>query len=212
MRYLAVIGARVMSMGAAVDLLCHGRPIPSRAVVLTFDDGYENFFEYALPILEHHHFPATVYAIAGLVGRTAEWLASDGHATSALMDAARLRELAQHGVEVGSHAYTHVPLAGLPVAQLRHEILDSRRALEDLLGRPVVHFCYPYGSHDPATLDVAAEAGYAGAVTCQRGAATRAFDVLALPRKAISFGDNVIGFAWKLHMKDRPKGTALKRT
>jgi len=57
----------------------------------------------------------------------------------------------------------------------------------------------------------AAEAGYSSGVTCQRGAATPGFDPLALPRKAISYGDNTAGFLWKLYLKDTPKGEALAR-
>lgn len=211
LRYLKFIGAHVMSMSAAVAALDGDQPIPPRAVVLTFDDGCENFYENALPILQEYGFPAIVYAIAGMTGKSAQWLAASGHPTPPLMTDARLREVAASGVEIGSHAYGHIHLAGLPETSLRHEVSDSKRRLEDVLGRPVEHFCYPYGSHDLAAILATAEAGYRSAVTCQRGAATSAFDVLALPRKGVSYGDDAIGFAWKLHMKNKPKGLALSR-
>ena len=127
------------------------------------------------------------------------------------MTDARLREIAGRGIEVGSHAYSHIRLEGVEASVLKHEVGDSKQRLEDVLGRPVTHFCYPYGSHDQDTLAATEAAGYQSAVTCQRGAATSDFDLLALPRKAISYGDNSLGFAWKLHMKDKPKGVALHR-
>lgn len=212
MRYLKTIGACVLSMSQALQLLRGARPLPPRAVVLTFDDGCDNFYEYALPILEQFRYPAILYAIAGMAGGRGEWLAADGHEAPSLMSFARLRELPARGIEVGSHAFHHIRLQNLPAAQLQQELSGSKRKLEDELGRAVPHFCYPYGSHDLNTVEMAAAAGYESGVTCQRGAATCDFDPLALPRKAISYGDNVLGFAWKLHTKDRPKGAAVKRT
>ncbi|SEQ02230.1 Polysaccharide deacetylase [Solimonas aquatica] len=211
MRYLKAVGAQVLSMSQACTLLREGREPPPRAVVLSFDDGCDNFYEYALPILQQHGFPAILYAIAGMAGGRGEWLAADGHPVPTLMNYARLRELPARGVEVGSHAYHHIRLQGLPATQLQQELVGSKRRLEDEMGRAVPHFCYPYGSHDLATVEAAAEAGYVSGVTCQRGAATADFDPLALPRKAISYGDNVLGFAFKLHAKNQPKGQAVKR-
>lgn len=211
MRYLRMINANVISMSDAVEMLQGRKPLAPRAVVLNFDDGCENFYEHALPILEEYKYPAIVYAVAGLSGKTAAWLAADGHPTPPLMTDARLRQIADRGIEVGSHAYSHTRLEGVDAAALEYEVSGSKQHLEDVLGRPVTHFCYPYGSHDQAAMVATEAAGYRSAVTCQRGAATRAFDVLALPRKAISYGDNVLGFAWKLHMKDKPKGLALHR-
>lgn len=211
LRYLKLIGASVLPMSDALAALQGRRPLPPRAVVLSFDDGCGNFHEYALPVLEEFGYPAIVYVIAGMTGGKADWLAAAAHPTPPLMGWSRLREIAARGIEIGSHAYHHIRLAGLDAATLAHELTDSKRRIEDELGQPVTHFCYPYGSHDLATMAAAAAAGYRSAVTCQRGAATPAFDPLALPRKGISYGDNALGFAWKLHTKDRPKGRALHR-
>jgi len=212
MRYLKLIGATVLSMSEASDLLRFGAPIPPRAAVLTFDDGCENFYEHALPVLQDFGYPAIVYAIAGLAGGRGEWLAADGLPVPELMSYARLRQIADLGIEIGSHSRHHLRLGELPAAQATAELRDSKRQLEEVLGRAVPHVCYPYGSHTLDTVLAAAEVGYTSGVTCQRAAATAAFDPLALPRKAISFGDNVVGFAWKLHAKNAPKGTAIKRT
>ncbi|HYN77016.1 MAG TPA: polysaccharide deacetylase family protein [Lamprocystis sp. (in: g-proteobacteria)] len=180
-------------------------------MALTFDDGYENFYQFALPLLQRHGFPATVYVVASLIGGRAEWLEADGLTVAPLMGGPRLREIRRAGIQVGSHALHHAPLAGLPAAALDAELAGSRRILEDLLDEPVLHLCYPYGSHDLAVVEAAARAGFGTGVTCQRALATSACDPLALPRKAISLGDDRLGFLWKVLFKNRPKGAGVVR-
>lgn len=206
MGLLARLGYRVLDLDGALECLAGTRPTPPRAVVLTFDDAYENFREYALPVLARHGFPATVYAISGWVGRRAEWFAKDpGRPIPALMSAAGLREIQQAGISIGSHTANHVKLAEVPRDVQHSELADSKSALEDLLGVPVRHLCYPFGSFDLDAIRAAAATGYASATTCLRGAAGPADHPLALPRKAISFGDNLLGYWWKLAVKHAPK-------
>jgi peptidoglycan/xylan/chitin deacetylase (PgdA/CDA1 family) len=211
MRYLKMAGYKVLSMSDAVRTLQDGQAVPAKAVVLTFDDAYENFYEYALPHLRAHGFPATVYAISGMLGKKADWLLPDGHEAAALMSAARLRELPAFDIEVGSHSRSHVRLAGLQADRAREEIFSSKTELEDALGSRIDHFCYPYGSHDRQAMDLLAEAGYRSATTCERAPASRADDPLALPRKAVAWGDSLLGVWWKMHMKNTPKRPLLHR-
>ncbi|MGQ9658817.1 MAG: polysaccharide deacetylase family protein [Thermochromatium sp.] len=205
MDLLARLGYRVLPLDEALASLRGERPLPARAVVLTFDDAYDNFAEYAWPVLKRHGFPATVYAISGWLGRRAEWFARDpGRPIPTLMSAARLRELHADGLTIGSHSVDHLRLATLAPAAQRHQLIASRAALEDLLGAPVPHFCYPFGSFDRTTVKLAEEAGYRSATTCLRGAAGPNDHPLLLPRKAISFGDNRLGYWWKLAVKQAP--------
>ncbi|WP_295456300.1 polysaccharide deacetylase family protein [uncultured Thiodictyon sp.] len=211
MALLKRLGCSVLTMDEVQACLAGERAVPPRAVAITFDDGYENFYEVALPQLQRHGFPATVYVVAGLVGGCADWLPADGLPAAPLMGAERLREVRRAGIQIGSHAMSHVPLAGLAAGALAAELADSRRVLEDLLGEPIRHLCYPYGSHNLAVVEATAAAGYATGVTCQRARATATFDPLALPRKAISLGDDLLGFLWKVQFKHRPKGVAVRR-
>lgn len=207
-------GYHVISLDEAWRGLYQGAPLPERAVVLTFDDGYENFAEHAWPILRRHGFPAAVFLVASLVGRRADWLDDMGE-RPALMSGPTIRRLQGEGVTFGSHAVDHVRLSALPAHEQRRQIVDSKRMLEDLLGQPVRHFCYPYGDYDAHCRDLVAEAGYCTGLTCIRGAANTADNAFELPRKAISYGDNLLGFWWKLHMKhdrkDRPRADAYAR-
>jgi len=209
MAWLHRLRCNVLRMDEVLAVLRGQRPVPPRAVALTFDDGYENFYEHAYPVLARYGFPAMVYLISGRIGEPAQWFAAEGRATPPLMSADRVRQLRAAGIDFGSHGSQHIKLAEVDLETARTDIFDSRRELEALLDEEVRHFCYPYGSHNAAVVDLVRQAGFASAVSCQRGAATADFDALALPRKAISYGDNLIGFLWKLTMKDEPKGEAV---
>lgn len=211
MAYLDRFGYTVLSMDAVLECLAGRRPIPPRAVALTFDDGYENFYEYAFPILARHGFPAMVYLIAGLLGQPSHWFAASGRDTPPLMSAARIRELHRQGIDFGSHTVNHLKLAEQDEATIRREVGEARTRLEDVLDSAVTHFCYPYGSHDLRAVEAVEAAGYRSATTCVRAPARLGDDRLLLPRKAISFGDNLLGYWWRLHVKNRPKQPPLVR-
>ena len=128
------------------------------------------------------------------------------------MSAERIRELRGLGIDFGSHGAGHLKLAQQSTELIRDDVRRSKAALEDVLGEAVRHFCYPYGSHDRRAVDAVADAGYASATTCVRSPATPADDPLTLPRKAISWGDNLLGYFWRLHMKNTPKTEPIRRS
>lgn len=156
--------------------------LPPKPVVLTFDDAYVNFYEHALPALREAGFSATVFAIAGLVGKTNDW---PGQGPSIprlpLLDWPALREIATSGFEIGSHAFTHSRLERAPADRLEHEIVGSRRALEDGIGAPVATFAYPFGTHHPASVAIV-RAHYRAACTTRMATARASYDRHLLPR------------------------------
>lgn len=211
MAWLKYGGYSVVSLEQARAGLAGETTLPSRAVVLTFDDAYENFYEYAFPVLHKYGFPATIYAIGSMLGKRADWLLADGHEAPPLMSSSRLRELIAAGMEVGSHSFTHIRLAECDADRIRDEVTRSKAVLEDMLGEAVTHFCYPYGSHDLRVVEAAADAGYLTGTTCERAQATTEDDPLTLPRKAVAWGDSLVGVMWKMHMKNKPKRPLLRR-
>lgn len=174
-------------------------------MVITVDDGYDNFREYAWPALQEEGLSATVYLVGSLIGKTASWL-TDWSDQPSLMDASAIRQLHKEGCSFGSHAMTHPRLSRVSATQQRFEIFDSKKLLEDLLGTEVSDFCYPYGDYSLRSRDFVQEAGYRTATTCIRGASNFSENPFELTRKAVSYGDNLIGFAWKLHAKQERKG------
>lgn len=209
MNYLKSFDYNVISLDEAVDGLFGERPLPPRSIVLTFDDGYECFREHAFPVLAQHGFTATVFIVTGLVGRCAEWL-SDGQVKAPLMPQETIQELHRAGISFGSHSNTHPRLSSLSESKQRDQIFRSKVMLEDLLQEEVRHFCYPYGDYGRRTRELVREAGYASAMTCLRGAANTAPNRFEIPRKAISFGDNLLGYFWKLHVKHPRKGLPVE--
>ncbi|MCW5620729.1 MAG: polysaccharide deacetylase family protein [Burkholderiales bacterium] len=209
MAYLKYAGYRVLSLEQARLGLFQEGDLPPRSVVLTFDDGYQNFADYAWPILRRHGFTATVFLVSTALGRQAPWLSQE---EAPLMDASTIRMLRAEGASFGSHTRTHRRLSTLSEEEMHDEIFNSRIEIEQLLGEPVPDFCYPYGDYDRRSRDLVIEAGYRTGLTCIRGSANVSDNAYELTRKAISYGDNLVGFFWKLHMKHRRKEQAASTT
>ena len=153
-----------------------------RQVVVTFDDAYQNLFTNGLPVLQKTGVRAITYVVASLIGKTNEWDANLGARREPLMDRAQLQEWMQAGHEIGSHSMSHRFLTALSPAEARREILDSKKLLEDLLGQPVRHFCYPYGDWNQSVRDLVQEAGYETATSTISGFNDPATNAFALRR------------------------------
>jgi len=158
------------------------KPKPGRQAFVTFDDAFLDLRENALPVLNRLGVFAVTYVVADRIGGTNAWDADSGAQIRPLMDRADLLAWQAAGQEIGSHGMTHVHLTRVPLAQARAEIFDSRKKLEDLAGRPVRHFCYPYGDLNPAIRDLVGEAGYATATTTEPGLNGPDVDPLRLRR------------------------------
>ncbi len=162
MRTLAADGYTTLSLEAASRLMRGRAPIPEKSFVLAFDDGYLDTFELAVPTLREVGFTATVFVVAGLVGRRSLWDAGKC-CTAPLMGWAHLEQLLRWGFSIGSHTVTHPELRYLRPDDARYEIEHSRRVLEDRLGVPITTFCYPFGQWDETSYRLVRAAGYAAA-------------------------------------------------
>jgi peptidoglycan/xylan/chitin deacetylase (PgdA/CDA1 family) len=208
MWFLKRFGYNVVSLDQAAAALFEGQPLSGRPVVLTFDDGYRNFLDYAFPVLCRHRFPATVFLVTGRIGQDSDWVRRAGRQAAPLMSVAEIRDLSTRGIGFGAHSVTHPRLSQIEPARMRDEVQSSKAQLEAILQSPVAHFCYPYGDYDAAVRDAVANAGFDTGLTCIRGAANGAHNAFEIPRKAISYGDSLAGYWWKLHMKHRRKDPA----
>ena len=151
-------------------------------VVITFDDGYVNVLRHGLEPLANTGFQAVQFLVANLIGRHNEWDVAQGEAPEPMMDAAQVREWIAAGHDIGSHTLTHPWLTRIPVSVAREEITASRKKLEDTFGRPIQHFCYPYGDWNEPVRDLVADAGYQTACTTQPGVNTGSDSPFALKR------------------------------
>lgn len=158
-----------------------------RKVVLTFDDGFENLHAHAMEPMARHGFQGITYLIAHRLGGTNEWEIPLGCARERLMDPVQIREWLAAGHSIGAHTLTHPHLTQLDPARAREEIGASKKKLEDLFGRRIDHFCYPYGDHDERVCDLVAEAGFRTATITKRGLNTKATPPLALRRFMVRY-------------------------
>ncbi len=204
MWFLHFFRYHIISIEDLVSIIEGKKKIPLRGVVLTFDDGYCNFYSNAYPVLKKYNYPAVVYVISSLIGKRVCWF-EQGRDTPPLMDLHQLQSLSLKGIEIGSHGKTHVKLGEVQPQKAWEEIFDSKKRLEKLLNISIDHFCYPYGNFTQKTKEMVRKAGYKSAVTCIRGGVRVGGDLFEIPRKAISYGDNVIGMWWKLHFKNSIK-------
>lgn len=209
MAWLHAFGYNVIDMDTCIKAVSGKIPMPARAVTLTFDDGFEDFYTYAFPVLSRCGFPATVYILSDLIGKNASWFAKEQRECPPILKLTQIKKLMQNSITIGSHGKRHEKLAQISGDDLVNETLGSKHALQDMLGCEIKHFCYPYGSYNKDTLNAVKEAGYLSATTCSRGSARLDDDLLQLPRKAISFGDSLAGFWWKLHIKNKRKQPPL---
>ena len=154
----------------------------TRQVVITFDDGYVNVLRHGLKRLAQAGFTAIQFLPANLLGKYNQWDVPLGEAPEPIMDASQVREWLAAGHDIGSHSLTHPYLTRLGVEEARREITDSRKQLEDLFGRRIEHFCYPYGDWNQVVHDLTREAGYQTACTTVPGVNTPADSPFALKR------------------------------
>lgn len=140
-----------------------------RVVGITFDDGYVNNLEHALPVLVTHGFSATCYVVSEQVGGTNVWDHDKGIAAKPLMSHAQMRQWLSHQQDIGAHTCTHADLMTLGYPDAVQEIEGCKQQLEDALGCRVDHFCYPYGHFDANHSVIVQNAGYLTATTTRRG-------------------------------------------
>lgn len=190
LHWLGDRGLRGVSVRELLDATAEGR---ARGLVgLTFDDGYADFLDSALPLLRRHGFTATVYVLPGRLGGVNDW-DTDGP-RKRLLDEDGIRRIAEAGMEIGSHGMRHVPLTEADDATLAVETRRSRELLEDMTGRTVDGFCYPYGQVDPRAVRAVRKAGYRYACAIDPGPHTGTY---ALPRVHIGENDTPV----RLHAK-----------
>ena len=157
------------------------RPLSGRRVLLTFDDGYEDFAEHAYPLLRQYELEATVFLVSKHVGGTNEWDRGYGE-TLPLMDWNAIRTLDGQGVDFGGHSATHPMLTGLGLDEVAREASRCRAELVEQLGHPVRAFAYPYGDSDPAVARMVGACGFEFAVTTAGFPASASLPMLSLPR------------------------------
>lgn len=152
-----------------LDAIVQGDPARANEFVVTFDDGYRNVWQNALPILARQEVKAIQFLVAGKLGQQNDWDIAGGEVAEPLMDAAQVRDWLAAGHSIGSHGMSHRILKKLTPSETREELAASKKRLEDTFGVPIRHFCYPSGRYNAEVRDLVKEAGYQTACTVEFG-------------------------------------------
>jgi len=151
-------GYNFMTNSELADVLDGKANLPSNPILLTFDDGYRDFYTDAYPILKKYNVKATEYVIAGFLDKPNHLLTT------------QLQEIARDGlIEIAAHTVHHVWLKGQTLKTVSDEVFQSREILEQIIHKPVVSFAYPFGAFDDQAIQVVKDAGFSSATSTLPG-------------------------------------------
>jgi peptidoglycan/xylan/chitin deacetylase (PgdA/CDA1 family) len=198
MEYLYDQGYNPVDLDSAFRMIVSGN-VAHKAVAITFDDGFHDFYSHALPVLSSYGFPATMFVVSDLVGTRPKRF---GEKTT--MSWAELREIQSLGIQIGSHTATHPVLRQLDLGRVEEEIKLSKLTIEDQMRSPITSFSYPYAFPEQDHAFVAClkrfmkEAGYECGVTTVLGTAGQSSNRYCLPRIPMNTYDDAALFQAKL--------------
>ena len=203
MAYLKRNGYHTVSLGDVLDHFEKGKELPPKPLVITFDDGYKDNYQYAYPILRKYSFTATVFVVAGTIGKINEFdVRAKLQPKNPMMNWSEIRELAAGGITIGSHTLSHPHLSQLDLAVAKKEMLKSKEILEQGLRKKVQYFCYPYGDLNASLAKIVKDCGYRAATTTAQGLVMASSNSFQLKRIRIMGHYDSQRFIEELHKYD----------
>jgi peptidoglycan/xylan/chitin deacetylase (PgdA/CDA1 family) len=180
--FLSDAGYATMTAGAFATLLAEHGVVPPRTVILTFDDGFEDFHRHVVPALAEHGFRATVFVTTGWVH---DGTKSAANGPGRMLSWSQIAEVVTAGMEVGAHSSQHPQLDRISTVRLRDELYASKAKLEDELGVSVPGLAYPFGYSNAMVREVARQVGYGYGYAVRNTLVSPASDLFRLPRLTV---------------------------
>jgi len=190
LRYLVRAGYQPVTLCDLIYHLSLGTPLPEKPIILTFDDGYEDHYTNAYPLLQKYGFVGAFFIITEPVDSR----------RAGYMSWAQIEIMSTAGMEIGAHGYTHLDLRGQSVDYIIWQAVGSREAIEARLQQPVRFFSYPSGGYDEQVINVLRSANFWGAVTTEAGTKQSSRRPFALRRIRVRSSDTPDTLALKLSM------------
>ena len=175
MQYLKDNGFTTLSTDELYDCMAKNKPVPKKSVLITFDDGYEDNYTNAFPILQKYNLKATIFVITGSIDKDKQYLSS-----------AQLKEMQKNGIDIQSHTNLHDKLGTCSYDAQLKTLKTSKEYIEKTLNKTVRYISYPFGSYNIDTLKAAHAAGYEMAFTTKGRWANISNGMLTLDRVFIS--------------------------
>lgn len=176
LKTLAAQDVRMINLSALID-----KNISGPSVILTFDDGYHDFYQNAWPILKKFNAQATVFIITEKIGRPG------------YLSAAKIQEISAAGIEIGSHTVSHPNLTNVSLGNINLQLEKSKSVLEEIIGKPVVSFCYPSGKYNEQVVKDVLHNNYQIAVTTDYNIADlETNQLLELPRIRVKNNTDIL--------------------
>ena len=165
MEFIKEKGYKTFTASELVYILRKNGSMPNKAVVLTFDDGFENNYSVAFPILKSLGITATIFLTTDYVGKKCTWDKKDDIPDLTLLSWEMINEMSKFGIDFQSHTATHPHLPLLSNDKIKDELKRSRIAIENRLGKRCDILCYPYTEFDMRVVQILKEEGYIAAFT-----------------------------------------------
>ncbi len=184
---LGELGCTAWTMSDLVGSLAAGREPPERLCLVTFDDGYADFAEHALPRLQERAIPSTIYLTTGALGGVPDPVVPR-MPIAPMLSLDDVPEVEARGVEIGAHSHSHWQLDAIPARLAREEILRSKQVLEERLGHAVQSFAYPHGYSSATVRDLVVRAGFSSAAAVRNAFSSVADNPFAIARLTVERG------------------------
>lgn len=188
LRYLVRAGYHPILLRDLIAHLNLGAPLPSKPIILTFDDGYKDQYTNAYPLLKRYGFVGTFFIVTGFIGQQ-EYLSWE-----------EIEVMSAEGMEMEAHGHTHPDLRGRPTSYIVWQVLGAKEALEARTGQPVRFFSYPSGKYDQRVMRVLHSAHYWGAVTVRQGTRQSSLRPFELQRIRVRGKDTLADFVRNLNL------------
>jgi len=199
MAAIAEAGVPVITLDDLLAAQAGHAVLAPRSVILTFDDGFQDFADAAWPVMARHGFRPIVYLPTAFVGRAEGWRGI-ADPPRALMGWGTIRALVKEGVAFGSHTVHHPDLTAMTPAEIEAELVRSRAEIEDRIGQPCRHFAPPYGLANAEVRARIAES-YHSSVGTRLDETTPASDPFDLPRLEMFYFTDPA--RWRAHLAGR---------
>ena len=172
--YLKKAGYQTITPAELAANIENGTPLPEKPLLITFDDGYEDNYQNAYPLLKKYGFKATIFVVTGFMDKNPQYLTWK-----------QAKELEANGISIESHTVTHRSMTELNYEQLKKELVDSKKDIEDHLQKKVLFIAYPTGTYNLQIAEMVKEAGYTGAFTIKYGNVDSGSNIYAMERMPV---------------------------